>query len=281
VGGSNVSIRKKLQANQRAGTSEIMDIDAEEMRLIEIPINAPPDVDNAIDRFRQGLLDNAGVAGPVYVNHLITHQDEAREEVEKKRKEIEKEYSFEPKERFRLQVFASSLTGARIAKRLGLHTIDVDRQEEHALKNILGNMRTESKERVIDPVDQLSHFLNENLGYTLTLTHDIKNRTEGGVIVPAEPHQVLRHPTGSKVYIRIHQDTMKIYIDRAYFMKYIEAHAGHPEEVLAGLHAEKLMLEKTHIMNHKVKKTLGGGTVLGGGGIRVVIIDGARLEGLP
>lgn len=137
-------------------------VDGELNRIIELPLAVKDNlsIEEASYWYEQVLPDNYGVAGEIYAQYITDQKEQIAKEVKELSNEYVSKFNFAGKHRFYRGCCAAAFVGARIAKRLGLHDIDVGRVERWAI-GALGGIQTAVQEASAqDSVALLGQFLN-------------------------------------------------------------------------------------------------------------------------
>lgn len=199
VTSSNSSLYDKLMRLKMVADGELR-------RLIELKIQRPSDVTKAeSDAVFRRLGQNYGLAGPKFVQHVMTHREEVDTIFEQIRERLAMDVKLDQSDRFHAMAFAVALTGGIVARKIGLHHIDVQRVYKEAVKHL-----TSIKREVIAPVSDsartaielLAVFLNENIPNTLVIN---SNRVHG------VPNAALQTPRGP-LRVRFEPDMNEIWI---------------------------------------------------------------------
>jgi len=144
--------------------------EGELMRILEVYVDA----DNTLTKqesdnyFGKQMLDNYGLAGEVIVAYMIHNREECLDLLYKTREEFDARANFNAKERYYSSACAVAFTGLEIAKRCGLHTIDIERVKVWALKT-LGSTLATFKDDAKDAPAVLGQFINEHMQNLLVI----------------------------------------------------------------------------------------------------------------
>lgn len=100
--------------------------DGELRRVLELSVakytGAPK---SEIDAVFSKLQSNYGVAGPIFIEYVITHLDTVIDMIYRMQKKIDAEMGFDQSDRYYSVGLACIFTGGLIAQRLGLHDIEI------------------------------------------------------------------------------------------------------------------------------------------------------------
>lgn len=209
VTSSNAVMTDALAAHRTA-------VEGELKRVIDLHITIPHDIPKEeSDAVFAQLASNYGVAGPIFIQHIVANRDAVANAVKEMQLKIDREAKFARNDRFYSAVLAVAFTFAIISKKLGLHDIDVDRVYAYALKAI-GDMKeataTLSANTDVMAIEALSNFLSDNISNTLVIDKHI-----GGGAPPAP----IMTPKGA-LRLRYEPNTDELVITaselRAYFV---------------------------------------------------------------
>ena len=168
---SNASIVDKLSAGKATANGELM-------RVIEFKIDSMTTMSktDAYNLFEVLLMDNYGVAGPLYIDYLVKHVDEVRQQVMAMQEYIDKRAKLINRERYWSATAAMNIVGGHIAYQLGLHSIPVDAVLEWVITKLIPDMRRDIIESVPAVADILGDFLNEHMDGVLVINSEVDNR---------------------------------------------------------------------------------------------------------
>ena len=161
-------------------------------------------------------------------------------------------------------------SGARIAKSLGLHDIDINRVFEYAI-NSVQSIKREVIAPVADSVmtvnEALSTFINENVAYTL-----IVNSQKRGEPIPVPINQHFRGP----VKMRYEPDTKELWIAASALRDYFV------ERQVDIRQAMRTLTQNGVLKNEGVTitKRIGAGALgsFATGGVRCYCVDGEIMD---
>jgi hypothetical protein len=107
------------------------------------------------------LLANSGAAGRVYMQYIVTHQDQVKAAMAKVQAMLTTRARLSADERFWAAGATTILTGMMIAKKMGLIRFDLTGLTEWAIKQI-GMMRSDSEQSAVtDVAEHLGEMLND------------------------------------------------------------------------------------------------------------------------
>lgn len=167
VANSNTSLYEKLATNRIGYT-------AEAMRIFQLDITKPNKAFHPYVQERMKLLrNNYGHAGRIYISYIIQRVPQITELLEKAINSITAKAELQSDERFWGALFGCVLVGGEIARKLGLHTYDVQRLVNQ-YANRTGAVRENISASQSDPISIFSEFLNTNLDSIIKFTADHK-----------------------------------------------------------------------------------------------------------
>ena len=137
-------------------------VDGELNRIIELPLAMKDNlsIEEASRWYEQVLPNNYGVAGEIYAQYITDQKEQLMKEVIELSETYVKKFNFAGKHRFYRGCCAAAFTGARVAQRLGLHDIDIDRVERWAIGALGGIQAAVQEASAQDSVAVLGQFLN-------------------------------------------------------------------------------------------------------------------------
>jgi hypothetical protein len=236
---SNSSMVDKLRAIKKTPDGELM-------RFLEFDV-PPEKMPKAYAQamFDDALSENYGLAGPIYMQHVVKNRKEVMEEIKKVQAHIDKKVGFTSRERFWSAMIACNIGGARIAKRLGLvpKEIDIGKVLRWVMDN-MDAMRSEIKAPSADHAATIGEFINENRTSILVVNNDLDRRS-------AAEHLPILIPRSSKLCIRIEPDTKRMYVAAKHFKKYCADNQITLRDVLNSLKKDGVYLSS---LNKRIDK---------------------------
>lgn len=196
---SNSSLYDKLRRLKSTSDGELR-------RLIELRITRPVEVSKQeSDQVFGALEENYGVAGPVYMQHVLKTIPEVEVLARKIQRKLDADLALDQSDRFYSIVLACAFAGGTIAARLGLHSINVQRVYQYALttmNTIRRDVVQPASNTELAAQETLTTYINENMNNTLVI-NGIKNN--GIAHAPIKmPHGPLR--------LRYEPDTRELWI---------------------------------------------------------------------
>jgi hypothetical protein len=180
--------------------------EAEQLRIVEVEISKDPSLtkEESDELFDRVLEENYGHAADILLQHYVSYLPEVKELLFATQKAFDKDASLSQKQRFYSGGAAMAFTGAIIAKKLGLHDIDVDRVWKWAIGHF-SDLRESVKPASRDALATLGQYLNTHNRNVLVVDSTSDKRT-GLTKAP------LREPFGD-LRVRFEPDTRHLYID--------------------------------------------------------------------
>jgi uncharacterized protein (DUF927 family) len=237
---SNASMAEKLSLIKQFADGEIM-------RLLEYRIDRTDNISksDAYKLFEGGLLNNYGLAGPIYIEYLVKNLAKAVDLARGIQEHLDAKASLNSRERFWSAVISCNIAGAQIASHLKLINLDIPRVLNWASNELVDILREQIIEPEIDFVGVLGGFLNVNRGHILVVNgaQDARNSITPLPIV--EPRYELT--------TRLEPDTEILYI----FSKAIRNYCAKEQIIFKDLVRD---LKEKGIHQGTVRKRLAKGT---------------------
>lgn len=205
---SNASIVDKLSSGKATANGELM-------RVIEFKIDSLGSMSktDAYNLFEMMLMENYGVAGPIYIDYLVKNLADVKRRVADMQEYIDKRAKLINRERYWSATAAMNIVGGQIAHELGLHNIDVDAVLEWVLNRLIPDMRRDIIESVPMIADILGDFLNANMDSVLVIDSNVDNRVSTlGPMATMMPKRQLM--------VRIEPDAQRLYVSAKEFKKF-------------------------------------------------------------
>lgn len=235
-------------------------------RIIELPVSVKDalSIEEASYWYEQVLFDNFGLAGEIYAQYLVDNKAQVVAMVKATYELYAKKFNFKTEHRFYRAACAATFTGARIAKELGLHDIDVDRVEQWAVQQLGGIQTTVKEAGTQDSVATLGQFLNAYKRNELVL--NAGKVMAGGLELSQAPTKDAQ----GQLVIRVEQDTSRMYISKSVLMHWCGEHRVHFTVLIDDLDAAGLLVSKA------LHKRLAEGTSSPGLPVACICVDMAR-----
>ncbi len=162
------------------------------------------------DAFENGLLNNYGHAGIIYVQYIMRNVDACRQLVLDVQKRVDKLAELTSENRFWSATIAATISGLLIAKKAGLHDFDVQKVFNWAVTDLVTQNKRNMTEMGGSVYDVLDDFFSENISYILQIksTADNRGTHDNGLDQHVIPEQVAR----GRLIARYETDTKMFYV---------------------------------------------------------------------
>lgn len=234
--------------------------DAMAYRILEFPVQSGDTISHVeADRLRKVLEQNAGYAGDIYLEY-ITRPDVLawiKANLPVYQQEIVNYGGFGKAERFWTRTLACVAVAAQIMEHLELVAFSPDR----ILKWAVEYFKDLKKPSARAAQDFLALYLNQHAAETLVVKSAFDAKKRIGVMASD------RMP--NKLTIRREEDTETFYIDFDSLRRWLIRHE-------VSVYEFERELRKQGISRGIKQRTLGAGTTLGGGSVKVLDIDGGH-----
>jgi uncharacterized protein (DUF927 family) len=243
--------------------------DGELRRVLEIAVPKYTGASKQeIDVVFTKLNSNFGLAGPVYIEYVLTHMAEVKSLLSKMQAKIDGSLNLDQADRFYSSILTCAFVGALIAQRLGLHDITINRVYNFGLALVEQN-RSATKADIGDATtvaqETLAAFINENVNNALVAPMSSIN---------GMPERPAISPKG-QLRMRYDPVTHELAISVPEFRKFFASRQVDVKDSITRLHAINFM--KYDGKSHPIR--LGSGAVGGLSGIpiRCYVFDGAAI----
>lgn len=238
-------------------------------RIIELSIDVQDNLtqEEASYWYEQVLPTNHGTAGLIYAQYLADMQESIREQTKDTYVAYVQKFNFKREHRFFRAVCAAAFTGARIAKSLGLHDIDVDRVEAWAIQQLGGITSAVAEAADQNAVELLGVFVNEHKRNEIVVN-------KGGILVAGGlqmDEMPLREPNG-KLVMRMEREAHTLYIDIVTLRSWCGGRRVHYDELVHDLKKLGILVASSQY------KRLAEGTSSPGLPVKCIVIDMAKVE---
>ena len=162
------------------------------------------------DAFENGLLNNYGHAGIIYVQYIMRNLQACQQLVMDVQKRVDKLAELTSENRFWSATIAATISGLLIAKKAGLHDFDVQKVFNWAVTDLVTQNKRNMTEMGGSVYDVLDDFFSENISYILQIKSTIDNRGthDNGLDQHVIPEQVAR----GRLIARYETDTKMFYV---------------------------------------------------------------------
>jgi hypothetical protein len=208
--------------------------DGELMRLLEYRIDQTDNISksDAYDLFEGTMLHNYGLAGPKYIQYLVSNLETAVRLTKDTQKTLDSKMNLAAKERFWSAVIACNLSGAYMAYHLGLIDINVERVDKWTKDTLIPMLREQVSDPKIDFIGVLGGFLNANRGSILVVNGVTDSRTALHPAPLVEPRFELT--------IRLEPDEKTLYVSNKVLRRYCATEQIIFKDLLSDLAAKKI-----------------------------------------
>lgn len=247
-------------------------VDAPMYRVLEIRVDYPQRFDYAAgDRLKAELFENAGHAGPIYLQHLLQPavMDFAKKALEQQTDLIWRS-GFEQKHRFWVRTLGAVAVAGQLVRSLGLMNVDVESVIAYVIDELKsrtgmflkpgdspGEIAYENQEREA-AVDILSDYLSHHNADTLVVRKAWK---PGDMAI--EPDQKPRN----RLVIRYEVDTGRLMTPLREWRQFLIQRGFSPQEVQASLEKGKVLVDNRRSL------TLSAGTRLPSAPTPCIVFD--------
>ena len=240
-----------------------INIAGEMNRIIELPLSVKDElsIEEASRWYEKVLPNNYGLAGDIYAQYLVDMRDDVEAMVFQCYEDYVQKFNFKQEHRYFRAACAAAFTGARIAKDLGLHNIDVDRVERWAIQQLGGIQSAVKEASSQESVPVLGQFLNAYKRNELVI--NAGKIMAGGIELSQAP---TKEPLG-QLAIRVEQDTGRMYIAKSVLMNWCGEHRVHFSVLVDDLEKKGLL------MTQSVHKRLAEGTPSPGLPVACICVD--------
>ena len=153
------------------------------------------------------LSSNFGVAGPIFIEYVLTHLDSVRKLLSTMQLKIDEELKLDQSDRFYSSILTCAFVGALICRRLNLHDIEISHVYKYAL-NAVTQARASTKADIGDPTtvaqETLAAFINENVNNALVAPFTPPGGLpERPAVTPKGPLRMRYDPTTRELAISV------------------------------------------------------------------------------
>ena len=251
---SNASFYEKMQQIKQMPEGELM-------RVFEIKVfgNHKMDKGQADETFSL-MFDNYGMAGEIYIRHLLPNLSSVLDFMQKTQTQFDKEIAATTKERYWSSGVASILTGGHVAQQLGLHDYNLKRIYEWAADMVMYS-RADVESLKLDHDMILADFIRGHINNILIIEDGIDKRL--GMAKPAirEPQKELK--------IRHEPDTNHTYIPVEDLRNWCAQRQLYYKDLITDLKAKGIYVKAE-------KKRLGKGTEIPTPPSYCIVLDASR-----
>ena len=170
--------------------------DGELKRLVELRVAKPhADVSREMVAKFNALEQNYGVAGPVFIQHIVSNYDSISTRLKVTHEEIIAKYRFDRTDRFYTAMLACAATAGAIMQALSLVQLDIPRILAYGIEVVRGS-KVSAEVSTGSPstmaLETLAAFVADNFANTLVINSEAKN--DGPISLPRGPLRVRYEP---------------------------------------------------------------------------------------
>jgi hypothetical protein len=211
------------------------------------------------------LSSNFGLAGPIYIEYILTHLDSVRKLLANMQLKIDAELKLDQSDRFYSSILTCAFVGALICRRLNLHDIEISHVYKYALLAV-SQARASTKADIGDPTtvaqETLAAFINENVNNALVAPFTPPGGLpERPAVTPKGPLRMRYDPTTRELAIAVSE-----------FRRFFAARQVDVRDSIVRLTAARYM--KHDGKSHPTRLSAGAVGGLSGIAIRCYVFDG-------
>ena len=207
------------------------------------------------------IKENYGCAGEVFIKYVIAHLPEVKQLLREVQAEMDKTLNFINSDRYWSAMVACAITAGFIAKKLGLHQIDVARVKAWIVK-FIRNITMITKSHKVNAATCVGQYMSENLVGRLS----INGNSGQGSMLPIVFHE----PRGALTF-RYEPDTKLLFVPVKEFRLWCSKNQISYSARVAEMAKEGILKETT-------KKRMLKGTGMSAPAVSVLTIDGTKLD---
>jgi len=166
------------------------------------------------DTYFSRIMDNYGHAGEIYAQWVIANVEMVKKALKQTQIEIDTKLNIKGVDRKYSATLAAVFLGAKIARSLGIHNIDI-KNVQQAIANEFLKSRKDTQDRDFNAIETLGEFLRQNYKNTLVINSIVDHRSgvsEAPVLKPVNELNVRIEPDTHLIYIPI--KTLKVYLKK-------------------------------------------------------------------
>lgn len=231
--------------------------DGERYRILEVQIFKDETLtkEESDYLFNHLLLSNFGVAGEEYMKFVVPNLESVLLRRQEIKQRFDREAGFNQTHRFYSAFFSCAFTGAEIAKRLGLHDIDIERVWQWALAQVTETKEVIEQESSDNTYEVIGEFINEHHRNIVVVGGNI-DPIDGVLAASVPPQLAIGELIG-----RFEPDTRRLYIASNTLRNWCSARRLPYAPFINDMRMKKVILRDERCQLGKGTK-LPGGTVL-------------------
>jgi hypothetical protein len=193
-------------------------VEGELKRVIDFPITVPSHIPKAeTDAHFAQLAQHFGVAGPVFIQHIVSNREAVEDALHQMQLRVDKEAGFERNDRFYSAVCTVAMVAGLIGNKLGLFNLDVKRIYAHAITKV-GEVRDNNAVTVgtskTMATELLSKFIAENVHSILMINSAKKGDAPAAPIVPLRGALKMRYEPDTDELVIPAADLREYFVSR-------------------------------------------------------------------
>lgn len=210
VTSSNAVMADALAAHRTA-------VEGELKRVIDLPVRVPVDIPKAeSDAHFAQLAEHYGVAGPVFIQHVVANREAVETALRDMQLKIDKDAKFQRNDRFYSAVCTLAMVAGLIGNKLGIIGFDLKRIYEFAL-GAVSEVRDANAVTVGDQktmaMELLSKFVNDHVGNALVIHPSSQGIPGAPGVVPRGPLKI-RYEVETDELVILASDLREYFVDR-------------------------------------------------------------------
>ena len=254
---SNTDFRQVMFSDRAKASGEMA-------RFIQLPIELDETISKSeADEYFSKFFDNYGHAGEVYAQYLIANLDQVKKQLKITQQKIDKELNIKGQDRKFSATLAAVFLGAVIAKKLGIHSINIDPVYK-AIAKELSISKASLQEADFDAVQTLGDFINTAKNSTLVINSKVDSRGGLAEAPMLRPNHDLK--------VRVEPDTNTIYIPASIMREYVNSKKIDYSDFIKGLKSNGVLKESSKL------KVLHKGLEISGPSVRCIWVDNSSFD---
>jgi hypothetical protein len=235
-------------------------------RFIQLRIEKAHDLTKAeIDELLSKIFDNYGHAGEIFAHYVVSNIDAVKKELVEIQVKIDKVMGFRGEERKYSTTLAAAFLGAKLAKQLGIHNIQIQpvldavKKEFQAFIGVI-------KENNFDAMETLGNFLDENLSRNTLVINGTPDKRTGMLDMPiVKPSNELK--------VRFEPDMKTLYIPCSIIKTYLHSVQVEYNDFVKGLKDMDVLKKDT-----AESKVMHMGLGMSGPAVKCLWIDSSKFD---
>ena len=184
---------------------------AEAQRVMECFFGRVPRPDVNEDKFNHALVNNHGVAGPIFIQYVLDNYKEIKEALYKWRVKVIKRFRLTSENRFWSAGLACILLGVIIANKLGLVNYNMEK-----LSNYIGTVIEQNQLNVINQAESIEQIIGRYIATNLNGMVNVSNNKTDALTGFSSQQKIYGNVVG-----RWEKDTNTLMLEQSYFKKWL------------------------------------------------------------